>query len=718
MFENSNWIKSYNDFGDVCPAFKKEFKIDKEIKKATVSITATGVYEAHLNGKRVGDFIMAPGFTAYNKRHQYQTYDITNTLKEENEFLVTVGKGWFRSPLTEYKRKDTWGGVSSIICEFNIDFKDGTKLFIPSDKTWQCGKSNILFSEIYDGETFDATKKCDIQEPVTHYRYTKSTLIKQQGEKVTENEIIDAKDMFYTPSGQLVVDFGQNLAGYVEFDITAKENDILEYKHAEILDKDGNFYTGNLRTAKQTVKYICKEGRQTYKPHHTFMGFRYIHILNAPKNIKKENFKAIAVYSDMERTGHFSCSNEKINKLYENIIWGQRSNFLDIPTDCPQRDERLGWTGDAQIYIKTASYNYNVKKFFTKWLSDLKAEQFENGGIPNVIPDLLNGWGSCAAWADASVICPWQIYLTYADKTILKNHIKSMIKWIEYMHNHGDNEFLYIDANFGDWLGLDSKEGDLKGATRDGFISCAYYAYSTSLVVKALKVLGKDSTYYENLHKGIVSEFQKEFDTYFTQTECALALVFDLAPDKEKTAKQLADMIEKSGGKLQTGFVGTPYLLDALADNGYTLVAYDLLFSEENPSWLFSVNQGATTVWEHWDGIKKDGTFWSDKMNSFNHYAYGSVASFFYEKICGINIDETKPGFEHIILKPQITDRLDFAKASIKTKYGIVESEWIKEKDNKITFKFKIPSSATFVFGEKATKLKKGEYTFTKKLTK
>jgi alpha-L-rhamnosidase len=416
----------------------------------------------------------------------------------------------------------------------------------------------------------------------------------------------------------------------------------------------------------------------------------------------------------MKRTGYFSCSDEKINKLYENIIWGQRGNFLDIPTDCPQRDERLGWTGDAQIYIKTASYNYNVKKFFTKWLSDVKAEQFENGGIPNVIPDVLDGWGNCAAWADVCVICPWQIYLTYGDKKILKNHIESMIKWIGYMRNHGDNEFLYMDANFGDWLGLDAEEGSLKGATRDEFISCAYYAYSTSIVAKTLKILGKDNSEYENLYNEIVEAFRKKFDVYYTQTECALALVFNLSPDKNKTAKQLSDMIAKNGGKLQTGFVGTPYLLDALSDNGYISDAYNLLFCEENPSWLFSVNQGATTIWEHWDGVKKDGTFWSDSMNSFNHYAYGSVASFFYEKICGINIDESSPAFEHVIIKPYVTDKLDYANASIKTKYGILESGWKKNSNGEITFNFKIPKSATFVYGDNTVELKKGEHTITK----
>ena len=714
MFCNSKWIRSKRDYGDICPIFKREFCLERSVKKAVLHITAMGVYEAYLNDKRVGNFIMAPGWTVYNKRHQYQSYDVTGLLKEKNEIMVTVGKGWYRGELIEWRDKDIWGGFSAVIASLDIEYCDGTTEAIVSDKKWKVAESSIRFSELYDGEIYDARYMPSEWENVAYLHATKDNLVSQESEFVTEQEEVLPLSMFVTPKGETVIDFGQNMTGYVTFEADARHGDRIVYSHAEMLDKDGNFYTGNLRSAKQRTEYICKDGLQSYKPHHTFMGFRYIRLEEFPKNISKDNFKAIAVHTDMKRTGYFACSNEKVNKLYQNIIWGQKSNFLDIPTDCPQRDERLGWTGDAQVFVKTAAYNYDVRLFFKKWLRDLAAAQHKDGGIPVVIPDVIDTGiiPPRAAWGDAAVICPWQIYLTYGDTEILREQLDSMKAWIEYMHSHGTEEFLWRgDTQFGDWLGMDAGEGDYSGASDPDFIASAYFAYSTGLLVKILKVLGYEAEYYENLYKNIVQTFKEMYNECNTQTECAVALVFNLTDDIKGTAQKLANMVKENGNKLTTGFIGTPYIMQALSENGYEDVAYSLLLQEEYPSWLFSVNQGATTIWEHWDGMKADGSMWSEKMNSFNHYAYGAVASWLYETVAGIKIDENNPGFENVILCPKPDRRLGWAEASVETKYGTVSSKWKYNGDN-VEYEFKVPYKAVLKSGGKDIYLKKGTYTF------
>ena len=709
------WIRPQKDYGNVCPIFQKNFSCLSNIKKASLYITAMGVYEATLNGERVGDFIMAPGWTQYDKRHLYQIYDITSLLKEENSLNVTVGKGWYRGETVTWRSNNNYGGLSAIIAAIEIEYADGKTDVIISDKSWVSTESAIRMSEIYDGEIYDADYTPENWEEVVTLQANKANLILQDGCIVKEQETLLPIDMFRTPKGELVIDFGQNMTGYVAFEIEAKAGERLVYSHAEVLDSDGNFYTENLRTAKQKIEYICKDGKQSYKPHHTFMGFRYIRLDQAPDNIQKENFRAIVVHSDMKRTGHFKCSNEKVNKLYSNIIWGQKGNFLDVPTDCPQRDERLGWTGDAQAFIETASYNFDVQKFFKKWLRDLAAGQDHKGGVPVVVPAIIDTHTFLpgAAWGDAAVICPWQIYLTYNDKSVLEEQLDSMTAWIEYMRSRGPEEFLWLeDAQFGDWLGLDAEDGSFKGASDQDLIASAYFAHSTGIVVKALKVLGKDASYYEKLHENIVDAFHNKYDSALnTQTECAVALYFDLASDKEKTAAKLAELVKKNGNRLTTGFVGTPYLLHALSQNGYAELAYTLLLQEEYPSWLFSVNMGATTVWEHWDSIKADGTMWSTDMNSFNHYAYGSVAAWMYKAVAGIQIDENTPGFENVILCPVTDSRLTFAEASLETAYGTVSSKW-EIKDGKTIYEFVVPNTATLILNGETKKLKKGTHTF------
>ena len=713
--QNCKWITPATNTGDICPVFRKNFKSNKAITAAKLTITAMGVYEAAINDKPIGDFFMAPGWTSYHNRHPYQEYDVTAVLGNENTIEVAVGRGWYSSHLGFQVTPYIWGKDFGLIALLEITYADGTIDVINTDDTWEYAKSPVLFSELYDGEVYDARITPENWEKVGIIDAPTNNLVPQDGEDIREFERLKPIEIIKTPKGETVLDFGQNLTGRLEFEVNGKSGDKIKISHAEVFDKDGNFYTENLRTAKAQIEYICKDGAQTYKPRFTFMGFRYIRLDEYPYEVKSENFTAIVAHSDMKRTGHFNCSNPKINKLFENIIWGQKGNFLDVPTDCPQRDERLGWTGDAQVFVRAASYNFDVQKFFRKWLRDLATDQEASGAVTFVVPQVLpvGEWSGSSAWDDAAVICPWQIYLTYNDKEILAEQYESMQKLIEYIRRgcEKDSEFLFkLGDRHADWLGVDAPAGSYKGATGSELLATAFYAYSMSLFIKASKVLGKECKEYEEIYSETVKMFRQKF-TYKTQTEHALALYFNLAPDKQATADSLAKIVADNGNKLTTGFVGTPYLLHALSQNGHADTAYNLLLQEDFPSWLYSVNQGATTIWEHWDGINENGEMWSADMNSFNHYAYGAVADWLYGVAAGIQIDEAKPGFEHVILNPIVDTRFEFLEASIETKHGKVSSKWTIDGGN-IKYEFEVPNTATIIIDGQAKEVEKGKYTF------
>ena len=688
MLQNAKWICPSESLGEVAPIFYKKFVVTGEVRSAELTVTALGVYEAVLGGQRVGEFIMAPGWTAYHQRLQYQTYDVTKLLSKENELAILVGKGWYRSPLPGFDQPPEYqqsliDHPAGLLAQLNIVYMDGTKEVIATDESWYCSESPVRFSEIYDGEIYDGSFEPEVYEPVAVFDGPTHTLIPQQGEEVHEQERLWAARIFKTPKGETVVDFGQEITGYVETTLCANADEIVDLSFAEVLDKDGNFYNANYRSAKAIYHYTCREGWQTYKPKLTFWGFRYIRVNEFPGGMEKitpETFQAIVLHSEMKRTGHLSCSNNALNKLFSNIVWGQKGNFFDVPTDCPQRDERLGWTGDAQVFIKTAAYNYDVEKFFTKWLADLEAEQYENGRVAHVVPDVLQVPQGSAAWGDAAVICPWEIYMAYGNPDILKSQFSSMKKWIDYIGSETTTPFLWTGGeHFGDWLALDAPAGSCHGVTREDFIASAFYAHSTSLVIKAGKVLGADVAAYETLYEKIVAAFRKTFPVYETQTECVLAAHFHLAEDCKKAADQLAQMVLDCGVHLQTGFVGTPYLLHVLSSYGHADLAYSLLLREEYPSWLYSVGKGATTVWEHWDSIMEDGGFWSTEMNSFNHYAYGSVADWVYSVAAGIHPVEELPGYAKVRIAPTPDTRLEWLKADFESRHGLISSKWCKE---------------------------------------
>lgn len=707
MLERSEWIKGCEKNLRGGTVYLKNFRCAAKAEKSILKITALGVYEAKLNGERVGDFILAPGWTSYLNRLQVQSYDVTNLLKTENSLEVTVGQGW-RAIANKRDGSDFLGyRDTALIAELTIVYADGTAESIVTDSSWTARESKLRYTNIYDGDIYDATFKAGSARHCICVDLEKDMLIPQEGEKIVEQERMPALQVIKTPAGETVIDFGQNMTGYVEFKIKGVPGAQATISHGETLDRDGNFYNANYRSADAQIKFICDGEEHTYKSALTFFGFRYIRLENWPDEVKKENFTAVVVHSDIRRTGYFECSDETVNKLFKNIIWGQKSNFLDVPTDCPQRNERLGWTGDAQVFVRTASLNFDVERFFKKWLHDLAADQGRDGCVPHVIPNVFDDMGGSSAWSDAAVICPWEIYRTYGDKAVLEEQFDSMKAWIDWMRERSENGKRSGGSHFGDWLGLDSPEGSYKGATPEELIATAYYKYSTELFIKAAHALGRDVAEYENIPAEAAAAFRREYMENgrvknATQTGCVLALCFDITDDRAATATQLNELVKRAG-HLETGFVGTPYLLHALSDNGYAETAYDLLLRREYPSWLYPISKGATTVWEHWDGIKPDGTMWSTDMNSFNHYAYGAVADWMYGAAAGINSDPDRPGFEHIIFRPVTDRRLDFVKASIDTRRGTVASEWRRE-NGRIKYIFTVPEgccASAVIGGEK-----------------
>jgi alpha-L-rhamnosidase len=612
----AKWIESSLDRdGEHRPAiyFRKEFSSSKRIQSATAYITAHGLYEAMINGKRVGNFYLTPGWTSYNKRLQYQTYDVTDLIKQgSNAIGVTVGNGWYRGYLAWGGNKNSYGKDLSLLFQLDIKYFDGSKQSILSDGSWKSSTGSISDAEIYHGEIIDSRKEKSGWSnagynngdwaSVSEKNYSKSVLIATQNEPVKKHETFSAVKIFTTPKGERVIDFGQNLVGWVMVKLNGKAGDTVKISHAEVLDKDGNFYIDNLRAAKAQAVYILKGGEENLEPHFTFFGFRYIKVEGLNGEIKPENFTAVALYSDMQPTGNFACSNPLINQLQHNIQWGQRGNFLDVPTDCPQRDERLGWTGDAQAFSRTAAFNMNVNNFFAKWLKDVAADQLPNGSVPFVIPNVL-GPNSVAAtgWADVCTIIPWNMYLAYGDKKILEQQYPSMKAWVDYMTKNSKNDLWNTGFHFGDWLfyrPFDDNDG--RSAVTDKYlIAQSFWAYSTQLLINAANVLGKtnDASEYSLLLKRIKDAYLKEYVTpngrlvSGTQTAYVLALNFDMFPESLRPliAQRLVDNIKDYGIQLTTGFLGTPYLCHVLTRFGYDDIAYKLLLRDKYPSWLYPV---------------------------------------------------------------------------------------------------------------------------------
>ncbi len=714
MFSNAKWIRSPQP-AEGCPSFEKAFALAKPIRSATLAITARGVYEANLNGKRIGDFVLAPGWTNYEKRLQVQTYDVTKLLKEQNTLSIQLAKGWYGlygSWFTPSYQRVFENREQAVLCELTLTYTDGTQEIMGSDESFAALTQGYRFCDIYDGMIFDATApRAPLGQAILAQNQDKSMLIPQQGETIGMRERLKPLGVITTPKGETVLDFGQNMTGTIAIDLTAKAGEVLSLSFAEILDADGNFYNLNYRAAKCQYEYTCKEGHQTFMPTLTFYGFRYVRIDATPQNITPDCFTAVVIHSNLRQTGRIITTHPKLQQLFQNVLWGQKSNYLDIPTDCPQRDERLGWTGDAQVFIKAAAYNYDVYRFFEKWLADLQSEQMANGAIPPVIPTVMDCLIS-AAWADAVTICPWQLYQTYGKTEILDQTFDAMKRWVDYITNTTTTKGLWTGGeHYGDWLELTAPFGVCKGQTRDDLIATAFYARSTEIIGMVGDVLGQDVAEYKALYETIKQTFIQTFEgTYATQTEMVLALQFNLTPNPEKVATALAQRIHADGDKIQTGFLGTPYILHVLTQYGHTDLAYTLLLREEYPSWLYPVTMGATTIWEHWDGITPEGKLWPETMNSYNHYAYGAVADWLYEVAAGIT--PAKAGFGKIHFAPHPTARIDSLGAEFETPHGLARSFWRHNNEGKVIYEITTPVPATAEIDGKVYDLQPGSYRF------
>jgi alpha-L-rhamnosidase len=703
------------------PLIRKDFKLAKKVASARLYVTSRGLNEMYINGKRVGDYVFTPGWTAYKTYFQYFTYDVTSLLKTGNNTVgAMLGDGWYRGFLAWASVRNHYGERLALLAQVVVRFTDGTQQVIGTDETWKStSKSPIINSDLYMGETYDARAEQsgwadpsfnDAEwKPAIVKDYTLSNLVAPKGPPVRRIEELKAKDIITTPQGDKVIDFGQNLTGWVKMKVRGAAGTTVTLQHAEVLDKKGNFYIENLRAAKCEINYTLKGlGEEVYEPHFSFFGFRYLRVKNFPTTLTLDDFTAVVVHSDMAKTGEFTCSNPLINQLQHNIQWGQKGNFLDVPTDCPQRDERLGWTGDAQAFARTAAYNYNVSGFFTKWLTDLAADQNKNGAVPHVIPDVLSRGKieTSAGWGDVAVIAPWTMYTVYGDKRLLETQYPSMKAYVEYIRKKSGDSLIWKGGSvFGDWLFYhprETKHSEADGFTNHDYIATAFYAYSTHLVQQAAEALGKkeDADIYKTLFSKIKDNFIQE---YFTargrtasdsQTSYVLALFFDLMPEnlRPKAVEYLVNDIKSRGNHLSTGFLGTPYLCHVLSQNGKTDVAYNLLFQETYPSWLYSVKMGATTIWERWDGIKTDSTFQDAGMNSFNHYAYGAIGDWMYRTTAGL--EAGKAGYKHILIQPQPTTKLNNAKAIFNSSYGEIESAWTKTATG-YSFSIKIPANTT-----------------------
>jgi alpha-L-rhamnosidase len=717
---SASWIEPVQDTSRHMAGLmvRKDFSLKKKIVSASAYVTSHGFYELYLNGKKVSDEVLTPGWTSYQKRLQYQVYDVTTMLQQGNNAVgAMMGDGWYRSALAWENNWGIWGKKLGLICQLHLTYTDGSEESIITDNTWKGTQDGpVTLNGIYEGENYDARREIkgwsstgfddSKWETVNTVDYPKNDLIAVQTVPVKRMQELKPVKIFKTPKGELVVDFGQNMVGWVKLKVRGDAGTTVSIRHAEVLDKAGNFYTDNLRAARATAMYTLKGGEEeTYEPRFTFFGFRYIAVSGFPGELKPEDVTGVVVYSDMKPTGTFECSNALINQLQHNILWGQKGNFVDVPTDCPQRDERLGWTGDAQAFCRTAAFNMDVAPFFTKWLKDLAADQFPDGKVPFVIPNVLKEVNATSAgWGDVATIAPWTMYKVYGDKQILETQYPSMKAYVGYIRKTAGDSYLWKGGSvFGDWLFYKSmRQTENDGYTNPDMIATMFYAYSAKLLAQTAGVLGKmdDEKLYNDVFEKVKKAFNRNYVTAEgriaseSQTSYVLALNFDLLPKEMRplATQYLVDDIKGRENHLSTGFLGTPYLCHVLTENGRTDVAYDLLLQESFPSWLYPVKMGATTIWERWDGQKTDSTFQDVGMNSFNHYAYGAIGDWMYRVVAGIEIGQ--PGYKHILIQPQIDKRLSYAKAGFESSYGKIASGW-ETIDGKVIVKVSIPANTT-----------------------
>ena len=704
LLRNPDWKAQWIHFdggnpscSSPCPYFRREFRLDKPVKRAVLYVTARGLFEVRLNGQRIGEDQFVPGWTDFKKQIQYLSYEVTDQLREgKNAAGAILGDGWYCGYLSGRKRNN-YGQYPELLFQLEITFADGSVRKLCSDEKWKCTTGPILSSDIYDGEEYNARlempgwdlpgfndsawRRAIPGEPgaASPALVRKCCLPVRRIMELAPVRILNPQKDIY------IWDFGQNLTGRMKVRLKGHPGRLYTFRFGEMLNPDGTLYNLNYRSAKSTDYYTCRGPATEYEewePRFTFHGFRYLQINGfqySGAKLSDIEVKAVVLHSELETTGAFECGKAKVNQLYHNVCWSQRDNFLEIPTDCPQRDERLGWTGDADVFAGAAVFNMNVEMFFRKWLRDLREDQRDDGAVSSIVPNLFTYGFGAAVWADSAVRCPWIVYLHYGDPATLAECYDSMKKWVDYEERTSEG-LIRPATSYGDWLALS------KVKTPSELIGTAMFAETSLLLGKAAAALGRmqDAAHYTELAGRVRAAFRQKFLNrqgvlkIKSQTACVLALQFDLLTPEQRVrnAELLVKLIRDNGNRLSTGFVGTAWLTQALSRTGHTETAYDLLLQEEYPSWLFSVNQGATTIWERWNSYTVKDGFGNVNMNSFNHYAYGAVAEWMAATVGGIQFDEAEPGGKTLVFAAEPDRRLGHVDCSLETPYGKAESRW------------------------------------------
>lgn len=741
------WIQA--PYGkEIHPYMRHEFSLEEKIVKARVYVCGLGLYELEINGQKAGDEYLMPGYYDYTRWLQYQTYDVTGLLQQGSNCLgAMLGNGWYKGRLGFVPDMDeVYGDRMMFLCELHVVTESGKEIVTGTGNDWDCHPSPVLESSIYNGEVYDAGLETEgfsmpglcleTWEKAVKSDAVSVPLIDRLSPLLRMQECIKPSEVIHTPAGELVLDFGQEMTGWVEFscDLPAGSHVLLQY--GEIL-QNGNFYNDNLRTAKAEYLFISAGKPAMVRPHFTYYGFRYVKVTG----LREEELKDVCgcvLHSDLERTGYVETSSQDVNRLFLNALWGQKGNFLDVPTDCPQRDERLGWTGDAQVFAATATYNMDTAAFYRKYLYDMLLEQQDLGGaVPDVVPNTIgrvhrltaerNGEakndqkhsaGACA-WGDAAAVIPWTMYLFYGDKSLLEDQFENMCLWVDYIKRQDEENcqgtrLWTCGFHYADWLALDNPDKESRfGGTDCYYVASAYYYYSAWLTYKAAKVLGKEQE--AAVYGQLAAEIKESFcNTYYgadkkpviqTQTALVMALYLDLIPESTGARTYVTELLgaklESRNVHLDTGFVGTPWLCPALSGNGMQEYAYTLLLQEDFPSWLYEVRMGATTIWERWNSVLPDGSISGTGMNSLNHYAYGSIAEWMYRSMCGINPMWEEPGFRKAIIRPQTDTRLTWAHGRYLSPMGEYDCRWeLKEGITEYQVSIPFGAQAEFVLEE------------------
>lgn len=691
---------------------KKNFTLNKKVASARLYMTGLGVYEVFLNRQKISDELLAPGVTAYDKLTQVQTYDVTAFLQKEHEqeLLISLGDGWYKGNFGfDGGQNNIYGDQQMAIAELHIKYEDDTENVIPTDDSWQTVKGKITKSAIYYGEDFDDTRKIVDWQQAVMIKHPKKILHDRLSLPLKIKEYLPVEKIIKTPAGETVLDFGQNHAGWPEFFNQEPQNSKIKLEMGEIL-QNGNFYRKNLRKARAAFEYTSSGEFKWVRPHFTYYGYRYVKISGTTKPINKNDFRSAVIYSDMKVTGGIKTDNAKINRFLQNVLWSQKSNFFDVPTDCPQRDERLGWTGDADIFSSTAVLNMDAYEFFKKYARDMKIEQNAHDGMLTMYaPAMGNDSGGAAIWGDAATVIPWTVFQAYGDPAILRQNYSSMKNWVDWIGKKTTTPNLWTGCfQFGDWLSLDGENPAMPtGKTDENFIASTYYYYSSSIVAKSARELGyeKDEQKYQMLAESIKKAIADEYITkngrlaIDTQTAYALALHFNLIPDhqKKRAVKDLVARLKKDNNHLKTGFVGTPLVCPVLSENGEHKLAVQIFLNEDFPSWLYAVNLGATTIWERWNSVLADGSMNPEGMNSLNHYSIGAIMQWVYQQVLGIA--SQSDGYQKVLFAPQFDYRFKHVKGHYESSYGDLQIDYQLETDPKHTIKINL----NVPFGQEVT---------------